>query len=30
VTNPGEETATFLVLQGMGEHDFVTLPDQDR
>jgi mannose-6-phosphate isomerase-like protein (cupin superfamily) len=30
VTNPGEETASFLVLQGMGEHDFVTLPDQER
>lgn len=30
VTNPGKETATFLVLQGMGEHDFVTLPDQER
>jgi quercetin dioxygenase-like cupin family protein len=29
VTNPGEETATFLVLQGMGEHDFVALPDQE-
>lgn len=30
VTNPGEEVATFLVLQGMGEFDFVTLPDQER
>jgi mannose-6-phosphate isomerase-like protein (cupin superfamily) len=30
VTNPGNETATFLVLQGMGDHDFVPLPDQDR
>jgi mannose-6-phosphate isomerase-like protein (cupin superfamily) len=30
VTNPGKETATFLVLQGMGDHDFVTLPDQER
>ena len=30
VTNPGKETAMFLVLQGMGEHDFVTLPDQER
>ena len=30
VTNPGTETATFLVLQGMGDHDFVTLPDQER
>jgi mannose-6-phosphate isomerase-like protein (cupin superfamily) len=28
VTNPGKGTATFLVLQGMGEHDFVTLPDE--
>jgi mannose-6-phosphate isomerase-like protein (cupin superfamily) len=30
VTNPGNETATFLVLQGTGDHDFVPLPDQDR
>jgi mannose-6-phosphate isomerase-like protein (cupin superfamily) len=30
VTNPGTETATFLVLQGIGDHDFVTLPDQER
>jgi quercetin dioxygenase-like cupin family protein len=30
VTNPDEETATFLVLQGMGEHDFVAVPDQER
>jgi len=30
VTNPGEEVATFFVLQGLGEFDFVTLPDQDR
>ena len=30
VTNPGEQTATFLVLQGMGEYDFVTLPDQEQ
>jgi mannose-6-phosphate isomerase-like protein (cupin superfamily) len=30
VTNPGGETATFLVLQGMGEYDFVTLPDLER
>jgi len=29
VTNPGKETATFLVLQGMGDYDFVTLPDQE-
>jgi mannose-6-phosphate isomerase-like protein (cupin superfamily) len=27
VTNLGTDTATFLVLQGMGEHDFITLPD---
>jgi mannose-6-phosphate isomerase-like protein (cupin superfamily) len=25
VTNPGEVSAVFLVLQGMGEHDFVAL-----
>lgn len=25
VTNPGEGSATFLVLQGMGEYDFVPL-----
>jgi quercetin dioxygenase-like cupin family protein len=25
VTNPGEQTATFLVLQGMGDYDFVSL-----
>jgi quercetin dioxygenase-like cupin family protein len=30
VTNLGDETTTFLVLQGMGDHDFVTLPDQER
>ena len=30
VTNPGQETATFLVLQGVGDYDFVTLPDQER
>jgi hypothetical protein len=30
VTNPGKETATSLVVQGMGEHDFVTLADQER
>lgn len=29
VTNPGHETATFLVLQGIGVHDFVTLPDPE-
>lgn len=25
VTNAGTESATFLVLQGIGEHDFVSL-----
>ena len=25
VTNAGTESATFLVLQGMGDHDFVAL-----
>jgi mannose-6-phosphate isomerase-like protein (cupin superfamily) len=25
VTNPGEKSATFLVLQGIGEYDFVPL-----
>lgn len=25
VTNPGETSATFLVLQGIGEYDFVPL-----
>jgi hypothetical protein len=25
VTNGGEESATFLVLQGIGEYDFVLL-----
>jgi mannose-6-phosphate isomerase-like protein (cupin superfamily) len=30
VTNPGEEVATFLVLQGIGDFDFVTLPDHQR
>jgi mannose-6-phosphate isomerase-like protein (cupin superfamily) len=25
VTNPGEKSATFLVLQGLGEYDFVPL-----
>jgi len=29
VTNPGDEVATFLVLQGIGDFDFVTLPDQE-
>jgi mannose-6-phosphate isomerase-like protein (cupin superfamily) len=26
VTNAAEGSSTFLVLQGMGEHDFVPLP----
>ena len=30
VTNPGEESASFLVLQGIGEFDFVSLPDEER
>jgi quercetin dioxygenase-like cupin family protein len=31
VTNGGEESATFLVLQGIGEYDFVPLlPDAKR
>jgi mannose-6-phosphate isomerase-like protein (cupin superfamily) len=25
VTNPGQDSATFLVLQGIGEYDFVPL-----
>jgi mannose-6-phosphate isomerase-like protein (cupin superfamily) len=29
VTNPGDDEATFLVLQGIGEFDFVNLPDQE-
>jgi quercetin dioxygenase-like cupin family protein len=29
VTNLGTETATFLVLQGMGDYDFVTIPDRE-
>jgi mannose-6-phosphate isomerase-like protein (cupin superfamily) len=29
VTHPGQETATYLVL-GMGDYDFVTLPNQER
>jgi mannose-6-phosphate isomerase-like protein (cupin superfamily) len=28
VTNPGGQLASFLVLQGIGEFDFVTVPDQ--
>ncbi len=30
VTSLGDETATFKVLQGMGDHDFVTLPEPER
>ncbi len=30
VTNGGESSATFLVLQGIGEYDFVPLLDKDR
>jgi mannose-6-phosphate isomerase-like protein (cupin superfamily) len=30
VTNLGEEVATFFVLQGLGEFDFVNLSDQGR
>jgi len=26
ITNAGEASAVFLVLQGLGEHDFVALP----
>jgi hypothetical protein len=29
VTNGGEQSATFLVLQGIGESDFVPLADVD-
>lgn len=25
VANPGDTSAVFLVLQGMGEHDFIPL-----
>jgi mannose-6-phosphate isomerase-like protein (cupin superfamily) len=28
VTNPGRDVASFLVLQGIGDFDFVALPDQ--
>lgn len=28
VTNPGDASATFLVLQGIGEYDFVPLVQQ--
>ena len=27
VANAGDTSAVFLVLQGMGDHDFVALPD---
>ena len=30
VTNGGETSATFLVLQGLGEYDFVPLLDKDK
>lgn len=30
VTNAGETSATFLVLQGVGEYDFVPLLERDR
>ena len=30
VTNGGETSATFLVLQGIGEYDFVPLLEKDR
>lgn len=30
VTNAGRESATFLILQGIGEYDFVPLTDPDR
>ena len=29
VTNPGEQEATFFVLQGLGDFDFVTIADQE-
>ena len=29
VTNPGEGSATFLILQGVGEYDFVPLLERD-
>jgi mannose-6-phosphate isomerase-like protein (cupin superfamily) len=28
VENPGEASAVFLILQGIGEHDFVPLADR--
>ena len=30
VTNAGETSVTFLVLQGLGEYDFVPLLEKDR
>lgn len=30
VTNGGETSATFLVLQGIGDYDFVPLLDKDK
>ena len=30
VTNGGETSATFLVLQGLGEYDFVPLLEKDK
>ena len=30
VTNAGETSATFLVLQGLGEYDFVPLLEKDK
>ena len=30
VTNGGDTSATFLVLQGLGEYDFVPLLDKDK
>jgi quercetin dioxygenase-like cupin family protein len=30
VTNGGEASATFLVLQGLGEYDFVPLLEKDK
>ena len=29
VTNPGQGSATFLILQGVGEYDFVPLLERD-
>ena len=30
VTNAGDRSATFLILQGIGEYDFVPMTDPDR